>query len=163
VDNTITKRFSRSNRTSIGIALRGPQRYQLLPGRRAHNSPFAPDVVSASAAPSVQALQWATHTRIVLRIVTRGSAYEARARGGAGSNSTKTSRKPLHHASLWAVQFLQFGPRILASRFNSSHSEAQYRMSQRSIRFAICLLLSAPNILPAGPFVLKHSQHWPEP
>jgi Domain of unknown function (DUF6894) len=46
--------------------------------------------------------------------------------------------------------FFSLEARILASRFDSSHLAARCRMSQRSIGFAICLLLPAPNILPAG-------------
>jgi hypothetical protein len=133
---TITIRFSRSNRTSIGIALRCAKRYQLLPGRRAHNSPLAPDVVSASAAPSVQALQRAAHTRIALPIATRGSAYEARAKkaqrtrghedGRArGSNSTKTSESPCTMRVCGLCSFFSLEARILASRFDSSHLAAQ--------------------------------------
>jgi hypothetical protein len=142
VDNTITIRFSRSNRTSIGIALRCAKRYQLLPGRRAHNSPLAPDVISASAAPSVQALQRAAHTRIALPIATRGSAYEARAKkaqrarghedGRArGSNSTKTSESPCTMRVCGLCSFFSLEPRILASRFDSSHLAARCRMSAK--------------------------------
>ena len=129
---TITIRFSRSNWTSIGIALRCAKRYQLLPGRRAHNSPLAPDVVSASAAPSVQALQRAAHTRIALPIATRGSASKKaqRTRGhedgrARGSNSTKTSESPCTMRVCGLCSFFSLEARILASRFDSSHLATQ--------------------------------------
>jgi hypothetical protein len=132
---TIVLPYGRSNRTSIGIALRCAKRYQLLPGRRAHNSPLAPDVISASAAQAfkhcsgrptrVSRYQWRPGDRTYEARANKAQRARGHEDGRArGSNSTKTSESPCTMRVCGLCSFFSLEARILASRFDSSHLAA---------------------------------------